>query len=234
MKNLLVLFLSVSILGLVSCEQGEALLEQALEDLGYQKTTDYPASIDEYVDFNHAEEIILEVGVAEAQQGTIYRTTLSDDTDLFFSDNGELRSRKGRRDRKGRCHGKDSVIVDLTTLPTAITDYVTANYADATIVGAKVSNKTADFHIFLNTGFVLTFDVDGNFVEEKELPFILVEVADLPTVITDYITANYADATIKKALVKKEDDTYVVFLDTRVKVVFDADGNFVEEKKGKH
>lgn len=56
----------------------------------------------------------------------------------------------------------------------------------------------------------------------------LVDVADLPTAITDYITENYPDSEIRRA--KLRDDNYIVLVEGPVIIVFDADGTFIEER----
>ena len=63
-----------------------------------------------------------------------------------------------------------------------------------------------------------------------------VAVGDLPAVITDYISTNYTDAAIDRAGTL-ENGNFVVKItkadDTHAGLIFDANGEFVEEKTGK-
>ena len=127
--------------------------------------------------------------------------------------------------------------VAIADLPMSITDYVAANYPDSDIKRAK-NNADGNYIVGLTGKIVLVFDADGNFVEE--LPFVggqcgcggeEVDVAELPTSITDYIATNYPTAEVKKAHQKGE--KYVVGLivdDERVILIFDEDGNFLAER----
>ncbi|MGB1241275.1 MAG: PepSY-like domain-containing protein [Chitinophagales bacterium] len=57
-----------------------------------------------------------------------------------------------------------------------------------------------------------------------------IPVEELPSLITDYIAANYPTAVILEA--EQEDDgEYEVTLDNGLEIKFDADGNFLEEEK---
>lgn len=135
--------------------------------------------------------------------------------------------------------------VEVADLPATITSYITANYADATVDRAGTL-ENGNFVVKITkadaTHAGLVFDADGVFVEEKTGKSgsrgTEVAVEDLPAAVTAYITANYADATIKKAItndegkflliVQKADETYVG-------VGFEADGTFISEmtRKGK-
>ncbi|MDP5120714.1 MAG: PepSY-like domain-containing protein [Spirosomaceae bacterium] len=129
--------------------------------------------------------------------------------------------------------------VEVADLPAAITDYITANYAGATANRAGTlenGNYVVKITKADATHAGLVFDANGVFVEEKTGKSgsrgTEVAVADLPTTVTAYITANYAGATIKKAItndegkflliVQKADETYVG-------VGFEADGTFISE-----
>jgi len=128
--------------------------------------------------------------------------------------------------------------VAVSDLPSAITAYITANYAGATIEragkiqagGYIVEVKKAD-----GTSTGLVFDASGNFVSEKShlknhgTP---VALADLPAAISTYIAGNYSGATIAKAM-KDAAGNYVLAVKksdgTIVGVAFDASGNFTSE-----
>lgn len=155
----------------------------------------------------------------------------------------------------GRRRGKDNdrpelTEVDIADLPTTITDYVTANYSDYTIEKAG-TDADGNYHVKLEEGPVLIFDADGNFVEERERGdnegrrdrrrgkgkqrhaddrWTAIEIANLPSAVTDYVATNYADATILRAGTDA-DGNYGVILDTEVVLIFDAEGVFIEEKR---
>jgi hypothetical protein len=65
---------------------------------------------------------------------------------------------------------KGGIIVDVSTLSTAITDYVVANYAGATITkAAQVKDGSYEISITTTAGknIKLLFDKDGKFVKVK-------------------------------------------------------------------
>ena len=140
--------------------------------------------------------------------------------------------------------------VDAATLPAAIIAYITNTYAGATIKKAG-KDKDGNFHVLIEkdakpTG--LLFNADGTF--NKELPppsqeqgkpqgqgmgappqLTEVDVATLPTTITDYITKTYTGATIKKAG-KDENGNYCLLIEKDSKplgLLFDATGVFQKE-----
>lgn len=149
----------------------------------------------------------------------------------------------------GRSHGKCNVTeVAITDLPAAVTSYITANYAGATIDRAgKLDNGNFVVKVTkadaTHTGLV--FDAAGAFVSEKThkggkggTP---VAVADLSATIKAYIAANYAGATAEKAFTNAEGKFFVVIKKadaTFVGLGFNADGSFISEmskkRKGGH
>ncbi len=153
--------------------------------------------------------------------------------------------------RKHRPGGRDSLItkVAIEDLPASITDYITLNYPDATIDRA-FKKSTGEFIVLIKTVDgeikIIEFDGNGAFVKELERKkhgpngpkdhrkkLNEVDPTTLPAAITDYIAANYAGATIKKAGTTRGGD-YIVALDLNgaLKVLlFDASGNFVKELK---
>lgn len=149
--------------------------------------------------------------------------------------------------RKGWRGGKKCNVteVDVADLPTAITAYIAANYTDATVNRAGTlenGNYVVKITKADATHAGLVFDADGVFVEEKTgkggSRGTEVAVADLPAAVTDYIAANYAGATIKKAIANEEGKFLLIVQKTDesfVGVGFEADGTFISEmtRKGK-
>jgi|GEM_PF-1200108 len=137
-------------------------------------------------------------------------------------------------------HPPKPVEVTIDSLPTAAVDYLDANYADATIdVILFIQNDSiTQYHVLIKGVGAVIFDQDGNFVELRTPPsrdcgdFTDLDVADLPTAVTDYITANYPDATIVGARTGTIDDVAQihVLLDEIGVLIFDQDGNFLDLK----
>ncbi len=187
---------------------------------------DLPAGITDYVTMNYPDAEIKKAFLKEAQ----YYVLLSGRTVLTFDEGGTFVGEIMHE-------SKDGEAIAIEDLPASITDYIAANYADAEIKRAKL---VEDSYIVKLSGHILVkFDSEGNFLEEAT--FIhsrcgggeRIAIEDLPAAVTDYIAANYAEAEIKKAKINKEGN-YVVGLmmvDSRLIVVFDADGNFLYERE---
>lgn len=125
-----------------------------------------------------------------------------------------------------------SKTIAVEDLPTVITDYIATNYPDAAITKAEQEDD-GSYEVYLDNGLEVEFDMDGNFLKEEmdddegEDDDDKIAVEDLPSVITDYIAANYPGTTIVEA--EREDDGgFEVELDNGLELEFDADGNFVE------
>lgn len=128
--------------------------------------------------------------------------------------------------------------VDVSTLPSAITSYISANYAGATIKVA-LKDQTGNTLVGIEVGGqpkALLFNASGAFVEElqhykKVARLTEVATADLPAAITSYITANYTGATIKKAGKNAEGSYFVaISVNGTIKVLlFDSAGAFKQE-----
>ncbi len=90
----------------------------------------------------------------------------------------------------------------------------------------------------MDDGTRLIFDADGNFVSEGGKgdgnhgggKGTEIDPSELPATVTDYITANYPEATIERA--RQGENGFGVKLDSGVILIFDAEGNFVTEKEG--
>ncbi len=140
---------------------------------------------------------------------------------------------KRRRGEKGNCAS-----IDTTELPATIGLYIAENYPDASIRRAKL-DRDGNYIVGITGHIFLLFDENGTFIEEHDIVRhggnrggTPVEIADLPTLITDYISTNYPDAEIKKAFTK--DTNYGVGIITseneRRMLIFDSEGVFIEEK----
>jgi len=149
----------------------------------------------------------------------------------------------------GHQHGKKRNLteIEIAALPTNITSYISANYLGSTILrAAKDDSSKYAIKIILadNTHRGLLFDASGNFLKEfsgKSHGGTQIEIAALPAKITSYITANYANATIKNAR-QSADGKYGVLIvnadETKTLLGFDTDGTFLNvltmDGKGRH
>ncbi|RMG87566.1 MAG: hypothetical protein D6714_02105 [Bacteroidetes bacterium] len=197
-----------------------------------------PQAALDYVAENYADQTI-ETAVAGFHH---FSVELSDGTVLIFDETGTFHkicggggNPGGGHPHGGPCMKGDSL--GVSDLPASVQDYVSANYADATIEAA-VTLKDGYLGVELSDGTVLIFDETGAFVKECGKGGghpggghpggghggNVIAPSDLPAVITDYISANHADATIEKAFVK-DNGNYFVRLSDHTKLVFDADGN---------
>lgn len=202
-----------------------------------------PENAKEELGINYFGTYIDEVFEAE---GLGFEVLLSDELKVYFDKNGgclngtEKGKFKGKKrgDRKNgrRPHGDRGEAIDVSELPTAVTNYIRTNYTGVTIDRAR-THPQRGYMVKLSSDVIVLFDIDGNFVEEHPFIYhhgnhIIIDIADLSTLITDYITATYPNATIKVAFEKEE--RILIGLednDDRLMLVFDKDGNFIEEKR---
>ena len=190
-----------------------------------------PTVAQDYLDENYFDTYIDIVSFAD---GIGYQVELGTGEDVFFDADGEnVKEKKGGK--KGKRGHKDLTSLDIAELSATITDYVANNYADATIVRAK-SDEDGNIYVGLDSHIILEFDSEENFVGEFEHhrrgKGEKIDISELPTIITDYITANYTDAELKVAF-QKEDGYGVGIVtadDERKVLIFDGEGNFVAEK----
>lgn len=151
--------------------------------------------------------------------------------------------RGGRFDNRDGQH-RDTVA--LSALPSAVTNYLTANYAADTLVKAFRTADSSYLVISKNNGvFASLFTNAGVFVKRVALPApeINARLADvtqtaLPSNIQSYLSTTYpnydvfgkADSVTVNGMLKG----YIVIIDannTKYCVAFDASGNFVVAKE---
>lgn len=136
---------------------------------------------------------------------------------------------------KMHCKGK---LTELATadIPAAITAYIAANYAGAEVKFAgtdQAGNVVVGLTLADGTQKGLLFDSTGAFKAElkrygKHAKLTEVDVATLSSAVTDYVAANYAAATIKKAGTNEAGELFVMIeVDSKPLVlIFNADGTF--------
>lgn len=153
---------------------------------------------------------------------------------------------------KLKFNAKGALLAALTSTPVlvadllpAITTYITANYAGATITSAH-SESDGSFDVLITAAdgskVKLNFSATGAFVAANTLKpngnhhhnhnsnQTPVAIADLATSITSYISTNYTGATITSAH-KESDSSFDVFITTaagaNLNLNFSAAGEFV-------
>ncbi|HEX5625472.1 MAG TPA: hypothetical protein VFX48_05615 [Saprospiraceae bacterium] len=135
--------------------------------------------------------------------------------------------------------------IPLDKLPEIITDFIAATDPTGKLLAAfKVRGGNILVYVKAEDGSVsvYVFDQDGNFIKTVEPKkghgpkhpgkrLSLIELADLPAAITDYVESNYAGAELKKAG-QTENGSYLVFMfwnGSRKLLLFDPNGQFVKE-----
>lgn len=235
MKNFLFCVLAIVCVGfMTSCDKEEVLsaTDETVEQIivSSSKTTleetEIPETITNFVSERFPNNWIEQVRLAN---GLGYEVWLDDYNELFFSTGGDFLREGAPRGRHGR-RGNFGEVIALEDLPAAITDYIAANYPDATVERARLGGR--GYLVGLDTGIALLFDTEGNFEGERtcgggsghEGRSIAIE--DLPTAITDYVAANHPDTAIERA--KYYPDGYKVKLEDGTRLAFDTDGNLLE------
>lgn len=137
--------------------------------------------------------------------------------------------------------------IDVSALPAAVTNAISASYAGATINYAA-KDDAGNFLVAITQNSqrkTLLFNADGTFNRELALrggpgghgpgrgrdSLTQVAVTALPAAITNYINTNYAGATINVAA-QDPNRGYVVMItlnSQRKTLVFDLNGAFVQE-----
>ena len=115
---------------------------------------------------------------------------------------------------------------DFVQFPTAIQEYINANFPSLIVIMAELEEDDDDgliYKVELSDGIVLLFDEFGNFLESVENDDL--DVDNLPTGITDYVTVNYPSTSIENAELKANGD-YQVALSNSLLLFFDAFTNF--------
>lgn len=135
----------------------------------------------------------------------------------------------------GNCGGVDSLL-DVNALPAAVYAYVDSVYGDSTEIRHAKLDNSGQYIVAIEGHIILVFSASGEFVEAGQLlrhcrggHGTPVEIADLPSAVTAYITTEYAGAEIKRAM-QKDDGKYVVgilYNGERKILIFDASGNFL-------
>tara|TARA_R110002073_G_scaffold242529_1_gene404547 strand:- start:1096 stop:1881 length:786 start_codon:yes stop_codon:yes gene_type:complete len=131
---------------------------------------DLPQSILDYVLVNYPNNTITE---AEMENNGNYEIELDNDSVLVFDSNGTfLGVGVDEDDNDGNNddddddddeNNDDDQVIDPSTLPQIVLDYISTNYPNETILQAKIESD-GDYEVTLNIGLELHFDANGNFL----------------------------------------------------------------------
>ncbi len=260
MKNIIFGVLALGIMGgFFACQKDTSTLAES--DLISQiatssskeavSTNELPSAVTAYVDMSFTP---VQIESAWKVRGMGYEVELEDGQDLYFRENGNCIGRGDEdRGRPGfRCMHGDSI--DIASLPQSISDYITANYPNESIVRA-VTKPNGGYAVKLSDDTVLLFNADGEFFDEcGDRPGgghgghgghgggqggpnggcalgDTIDIASLPTTVTDFVTANYTGETVTVAVVKPS-GKFGVELSNGTVLLFTADGTFIRECDG--
>jgi hypothetical protein len=234
----------------------EILTTTSLEAI---EVTDLPAESQEYIDANYFDTY---VEVAEKAEEKGYRVELGTGEAIFFKTNGDviefdgevsafgrlggnhphgpcvrllrrLRGHLGNHDTNGDGRPDGPFAYDVDALSTTITDFITANYPNATI--RRAAFRDGNFLVLISGVRVLVFDADGNFLNERN-PLEhcrnrcdRLTAEELPDRIVNFIETNFPEATFRRACQRERG--IVVLLttanDRRVILGFSREGVYV-------
>jgi hypothetical protein len=195
-KQIFVLLLIVA--GMVACNKSETNSSAVNQTIN---SSDVPTSITIYVSENYPDATIVST-IKTSDLPTSYLMTLSTAEQISFDQRGN-RSDDGHHhfgDGDSVCHQHGGGI-PVDSIPALITDYITANYAAYTIRHAK-------YDTLCQFGNVIAVIVSQDTLQPLKLIFDetfafvatanRIQSTDIPVLVTDFITANYADYTLRR------------------------------------
>lgn len=156
-----------------------------------------PAAVTSYVSTNYAGATVAyaakddkdNILVAITQNGE--RKTLLFNADGSFNKELAMRGKGERGGGRGKGRGDSLTKVEVATLPAAITGYISANFAGATIQMAAL-DATRGYLVMIvqnDQRKTLVFNTDGSFKEELQRRsrgnFTKIDVATLPAAVTN-------------------------------------------------
>lgn len=126
--------------------------------------------------------------------------------------------------------------ISADELPSTAQDILDEEYFDTFVEEVNLAEGLG-YEVLLSNERSVYFDLDGEELQEKRKgrrghrggcePLDSTELAQP---ILDYIATNYPDASIRRAKEDKEGN-FIVGLSTHIFLVFDSEGNFVEEQE---
>lgn len=216
-------------------ERGEREREEVDEE-------DLPEAVLDYLEENYPDEEIEEIHFNDRRQ--VYVVELENDIILIFDAEGNFLERR-EDDEDGNRHGdrdhddEHGNEIDPSELPQAILDYLSQNYPNEAIEEAYYNEEREVYKVELANDTYVFFDVEGNFIKaveedehdgkrKKRGDKEEIDISELPQAALDYLSNNYPDDPIDEAYYHNEKETYVVELESGLKIVFDKDGAFLK------
>jgi hypothetical protein len=120
----------------------------------------------------------------------------------------------------------DEVIVAVEDLPADLLAFIRKNYPHLQILWAEFDKGR--FNVYLNNGWELYFDRNGAFLSAEHNDE-LVDLANLPPAITEYIRNNFPGVNIVKA--EFDEGRFNLYLSNGWELYFDANGNFLRAER---
>ena len=261
MKNLIYGMLAIGIVALAFACQKDATSENVTDmmnaianssDKQAVTVAQLPTDVREYVALSFTP---VEIEAAWRVRGMGYEVELEDGQDLYFRENGRCMG-AGRNGGIFRCMRGDTV--DVSELPQAAADYITATYPTATIqtVVYKAHGDRTGYAVELTDGTILLFNGAGEFVHicgefDGDGPGghgghhgdgpggpsggcaagDTIDAADLPQTAAGYVADNYPNDNITVVVVKPS-GKFGVELESGTVLLFTADGVFIKECDG--
>ena len=122
--------------------------------------------------------------------------------------------------------------INPTELPLPVQSAVANDYMSQSVTAAEKvtgSEGSISYDVVVDSGESASYTPEGNKCNR-------VTLAEIPQTIQDYVTTNYAEASIKRAFQRTAKDgstKIIVKLDIRKALSFDEAGNFLGEKQGR-
>lgn len=198
--------------------------------------SDLPASILDFVRQNYPNTTIVQAEY-ERDGREAYEITLSNGIELYFDESGDFLYQDDDDDDDDDCDDDheqygddDDQLVNVSELPQPILDYVTQNFPNTTIIRAEYDRDDREtYEITLANGVELYFDANGDFIrqEQDNRDDQAVALEDLPQEIRDYVTQNYPNLTIIRAVFDTDERYYEIMLSNGLELYFDENGGFL-------
>ncbi|QTN37713.1 PepSY-like domain-containing protein [Cryomorphaceae bacterium] len=198
---------------LISCtEENPTPSSQSPSDYQTIELNSLPAPVKNHVDSNFPSS---EIAEAKKDVNLGYEVLLDMGWELYYDLNGN------HLHTEALSSGDDDTPVPVSSLPAAITTYISQNYPGETIAWAEMDDD--EYEVYLSDGTELYFDLNGMFLYAEQDDDI--DPANLPATILTYITQNYPNDSIVEA--ELDDDIYEVYLSSGIELYFDINGVFL-------